>query len=357
MIARLGTKDLISYSAALLVLGLVIVVAMTGGHFKAVPVLLAAVATGCLFGFIFGLPRLVEFTAPPPGTAEKISGLTGDGQTPDKIEVSLKNDGWTNYNLVAISDWLTKAIIAVALVKLEAILTWIGTAGSQVSTAMAIKDGDAIGASILVLGFTLGFMSMYVFSRTRLARFFFEQSAYVRDMIKSAQETQRKLEINSNLLERMKRILPASDLAAIAATNSLYQDPPESYENARETIKMFFEGTEESFKKQHPRLNTLLACAYGQEFTHKTLQNATFDKKPLADSAFEAIQRAILGDGNQKHILRSFFDPTDINFNPSDADLVDFYHDEEIRVRFERVLCEAAATDEANAEEGVVGSQ
>jgi len=136
----------------------------------------AALLSGFLLGFIFGIPRVgsekvtAQAAAEPGGAHAAASEAQSSGVTP-------------NSNLVEISDWLTKIMVGVGLVELNSIPGKLGKLGYYLGPALRpahcdgsapcsdfIGNGQAASLVIIVFYFTLGFLWGYVWTRLYFQR-------------------------------------------------------------------------------------------------------------------------------------------------------------------------------------------
>lgn len=103
---------------------------------------LAALVSGGLLGFLFGVPRNLQ------------SGPSG-----------------MSTNLEQISDWLTKILIGVALIQLGSIGEGAGRLFGVVGAALGGgRDADLAAAAMLIFFAIVGFCIAYVIARTQLPR-------------------------------------------------------------------------------------------------------------------------------------------------------------------------------------------
>jgi hypothetical protein len=124
---------------------------------------LAAAMVGSITGFLFGLPRsartdVVTREANPPA---------GDSQ---RVAMESRSSGYrANTNLEDISDWLTKILVGVGLTQLSAIPSGFQSLVDAVKVAMGVgNDSAPIAGSVLVAYLLIGFLSTYLWARTRL---------------------------------------------------------------------------------------------------------------------------------------------------------------------------------------------
>src|SRR6266536_4604338 len=116
-------------------------------------VAMAAMVSGGLVGFLFGIPRSLQ--------------VDRDGAGPNSEPVR------PNTNLEQISDWLTKILVGVGLVQLGTIGSAAGRLIANVSTAFEPAAGaKVIAGSLLVLPSVAGFMIGYIGTRTWLFQLF-----------------------------------------------------------------------------------------------------------------------------------------------------------------------------------------
>lgn len=147
---------------------------LLGGHFflegnRALGILTflgvvgACFAGGAAIGFLFGFPRAEKYRFDKASTAEH---GTKDHNYSD------------NTNLEEISDWLTKIIVGLSLIKAHTIFTWIDQSAHSIASVYASKGTDhflsfyVFGYSIIVFYFLVGAGLSYVWSRTNLSIIF-----------------------------------------------------------------------------------------------------------------------------------------------------------------------------------------
>lgn len=149
----------------------------------------AALATGCLFGFLFGVPKVVSSgeyrlnKAPPAAEIEANEDPLLE-QTPGKggsqTSASSADGAITRFtpstNLSEVSDWLTKLLLGAGLVQ----LTHLGAPASaligSVAAGLVDESGSPSGAAqvtagaILIAYTVLGFLNGYVVTTLWYAR-------------------------------------------------------------------------------------------------------------------------------------------------------------------------------------------
>lgn len=178
----------------------------------------AALMLGGLGGFLFGIPR-------------RLQGDTTN--KPAKFEEG-ENSGETviyegNTNLEQISDWLTKIIVGVTLVKLADIVTELEKYGGNISSATGRPSDSAFSVGVMVFFFICGFLIGYLWSRLFLGRALTEA------------ESKRRLQRTLSKLQQQAQ----ADAAAIglARRQLALQEPAQSIEEIEKALR---EATDET---------------------------------------------------------------------------------------------------------------
>ena len=116
------------------------------GGFAGIAWSLAALASGCLTGFLFGIPRVFQ-------------------QDPDDNEAEYRQA--VNTNLEQISDWLTKIIVGMGLIHLQEIPGKFQSLAEFISNEADCSAASA--GSLLILFAVIGFFASYLLTRLYLA--------------------------------------------------------------------------------------------------------------------------------------------------------------------------------------------
>lgn len=152
------------------VLGIVIVFSVLDDWRKTFIVILwalACLAVGHLFGFLFGIPRVLKGgPATPQANASQGGTNIANGSVAEATPYEV------NTNLQDISDWLTKIIVGLGLVELSKLYTHLQTAAGFISTSLGGAGTEAISAGIIVYFTTLGFLGGYITTRLFLGAAF-----------------------------------------------------------------------------------------------------------------------------------------------------------------------------------------
>ena len=120
----------------------------------------ASLASGAAVGFLFGLPR-----------SEKYRFIKKEDADHTAKEYSYGD----NTNLEEISDWLTKIIVGISLIKIDTILEWIHLSARSIKNAFMQGCIDApflnayvFGYAVMILYFLAGGGLCYLWARTHL---------------------------------------------------------------------------------------------------------------------------------------------------------------------------------------------
>ncbi|MFI1435774.1 hypothetical protein [Streptomyces lydicus] len=154
---------------------------------------MSSAAAGAFLGFLFGVPRTLERKAK---AGNKKSAMEV------QIPAGAEQEFAPNTNLEQISDWLTKIIVGVGLIK-------IGTSGGPARRLIAVTSGGMGGgqaattiAASLIITFTVwGFMNSYLLTYMKIPSAF--RWAYG-GIIKKIKE---RPEIDARAIEVVNRVL------------------------------------------------------------------------------------------------------------------------------------------------------
>lgn len=313
----------------------------------------AMMVAGGLLGFLFGLPRDFAGDARP---AAKI-GTGGDDGEAEAGEAPARAPGgrWVNNNLIEVSDWLTKIVVGLGLVQFSEIVLWLGQTGELLGLAagLPIEVASVFGVCVILLNFVLGFLVVYLYSRTLLTVLFAtvsrqiddalarqlgeikEQQARELGQIKELQAEQRTF---TEAVQTEVRRYTEQAGGPVSVLPLLYEPAPEGFRRAEERAR---ELLREPAHATNGRLWGYLACALGQRVRWEAkhgVDRASLDA--LAQDALTAVEAAIRHDPTTRTWLRSMWDPEDRAHNPVDDDLVVFWRDDAWRADFESALAD-----------------
>jgi hypothetical protein len=162
--------------------------------------LLAAVAAsviGGFFGFLFGIPRVL---------AE--GGVPTDGAPETRLARS-------NTNLEQVSDWLTKIVIGATLVQIQQIPGQVSAFAAFIDNRYGPGVGPVVAAVVVAFAF-LGFLVLYVQTRTFLAILFARTELVMGNTVLAAAEVSTLEQAAQRALMTGQTPGPASPAVVIA---------------------------------------------------------------------------------------------------------------------------------------------
>lgn len=154
----------LSFFLLIVLLAGILLVVGEGALRRAGSVLLAiccSLTVGGLIGFLFGIPRAL---AAAPDVAAPVDP---QNEAPAPAVARRSHSGFShNTNLEQISDWLTKIIVGVSLVQARDIAEEIGALSRLAANAWSWPDGAVVAGFLLVGCALIGFLSVYIWTRT-----------------------------------------------------------------------------------------------------------------------------------------------------------------------------------------------
>jgi hypothetical protein len=150
----------------------------------------ASFAVGCLFGFIFGIPRTLS--SPEDGGT-----VLSDGRR--KVA--------PNTNLEQISDWLTKILVGVGLVELGQIGPGISHLAAGVAPSLGNDETGYPVAITIMVSFTIaGFIGSYLFTRLRLENSF-SLATFVARKVKQVEQVKKDFDEEAQAAARAEALV------------------------------------------------------------------------------------------------------------------------------------------------------
>lgn len=182
----------------------------------------AALLTGGLLGFLFGVPHTRD-----ERTRESSSEM--DGHPNEQSTKPGRKESSTTYrantSLEQISDWLSKMLVGVGLVEIKIIPGRLKALATYVASGLGKTESAEVFALTIIVYFSVcGFVFGFLWARLYLARWFREA-----DEIQILGEKINRLESQQQA--------DARALAVISQLNRQPEDPPLTEEEVTEMIK------------------------------------------------------------------------------------------------------------------------
>jgi hypothetical protein len=241
----------------------------------------AALTSGAIFGFLFGIPRAVQ----------DAKSSDQSGQVDSLYQV--------NTNLEQISDWLTKIIVGVGLVELYKIPPEFGKIAAYVAPAFGSpRIPSGLAAIVLAYFLVIGFLGAYLWTRLLLT-------------------------LEFTRADRAARQSPAFYEGLVQGL--LYQPGPDGFQAAIQNAEEYMR----RFGKNNWRVWRSLACAYGQKYSYMQLEGTPPDELArVRNKALEAVKYILFLNANEREGIRALWDP---NRATDDDDLTPFFADEDFK--------------------------
>lgn len=126
---------------------------------------LAALLTGALLGFLFGIPRTPQKATVDSATTPGVTAVHRGGYEPSN-------------NLEQVSDWLTKILVGAGLVQLDDLREELSAIGGRVGAAVGADAASAITQLTIVVFSIIGFLAGFLWTRVHYGAIqFFADSA------------------------------------------------------------------------------------------------------------------------------------------------------------------------------------
>jgi tetratricopeptide (TPR) repeat protein len=136
----------------------------------------AAGASGAIFGFLLGIPKVATLSA----RSDRVETTTDASALPRRYEASTA--------LEEISEWLTKIVVGLGLVEFGAIVGNLNLLAGRAAplfaeTKLPTDALTIITIAILLTNFLLGFSAAYIFTRMFLVSAFFRVDVVNQDLL------------------------------------------------------------------------------------------------------------------------------------------------------------------------------
>lgn len=211
----------------------------------------AALTSGAILGFLFGIPRAIQ----------QVKSGESDGGQLDRMYQA-------NTNLEQISDWLTKIIVGVTLIEIAKIPGKFMNLSDYVASAFGTPPVPSSLAAVALTYFAVtGFWGAYLWTRVFLAPEF-------------------------TWAEIATRQSPAFYEGLVEAL--LYQPEPQGFEQAINRGEEYIR----RIGQDNWRVWRSVACAYGQKYGHLNEQQKpnsadTQEMQKTQDQALDAVKRVL----------------------------------------------------------------
>lgn len=145
----------------------------------------ASLAGGSAIGFLFGLPRSTKYKV----------FKSEDGSINNNADSAYSD----NTNLEEVSDWLTKIIVGLSLVKFQTILFWIDKAAHNFEKVVQLSCNDflineyLLGYCTIIFYFLCGGGLVYIWSRVNLHVIFTDSRLALAERGKAIAEKEKQL--------------------------------------------------------------------------------------------------------------------------------------------------------------------
>ncbi|MHA6347666.1 hypothetical protein [Roseivivax sp. CAU 1761] len=307
------------------VFSLAVILALQKGAMGAIGVSFISFATGVsagvFLGFLFSVPRILSSPEVASENAAHAIRSTGKDVGANLLQ--------TNSNLEKISDWLTTMIVGVALINASEIFGFFAKYSAYLQMFSGHAGGGAsflpvVGTLLLVVGFTAGFLAMYLITRLKLASVMADEERKLRNGLPQDTEN-RVLNIAKDLGDQVpeaKTITTTGRIysaEAVALMNRLlYKE--DGYKRAIEISDSLL-GT---LATEDPNFWFLRAAAFGQKVSELKRNGDTKEKDQARQEALQAARRAVMLNARFKSELKRISNP-----RGPDDDLADLAHDDE----------------------------
>jgi hypothetical protein len=302
-------------------------------------IFLAAFAAGCFLGFLFGLPRVPQDSAPPPAPANASTSLSSTPSGPNAPAAAAPQGQVTrakllqsNTNLERISDWLTTMLVGATLVEIHNINDALVMFRDFLqSSATVFHEGGkasagvlpAVGPIVLVFGAVCGFVYMYLNTRLVLVKLFAAIEKFLSSDTALPQPQQRAVAAFAHREDGdgfvQKTMAAKKNVTVEDALNLMFD--------------MLYKGNPDPIIDLGTQLSTTdavrrpdywfyLAAAFGQRLHRPDLSDS--DRLSARDNALDCARRAVAIDPSYRNRLWSISDP-----NSSDDDLAPLRNDPE----------------------------
>ncbi len=168
---------------------------------------------GASIGFLFGLPRINRNTVITNGSAETI-----------------RNGNYNeNTNLEEVSDWLTKIIVGLTMVKINTILSWIDSGANTLSRSLSTDHFSAYGFAYasIVFYFLAGCGMSYYWTRVFFWRILEQNKREVERLSKDEISEKQALanpDLSRNTRSNLENFVETNDVESSFISKAILAD-------------------------------------------------------------------------------------------------------------------------------------
>src|SRR5262245_19218944 len=130
---------------------------------------LGILLSGSLLGFLFGIPKLLQYGILYPRWASPSGQAVPAGAHTDANQW---HDLRVNTNLEQISDWLTKIIVGLVFIHLYWLPSTIDRVATYIAESLGGEQQQFLAVGMMLYFFTLGFLGFYLITRTYFTKLF-----------------------------------------------------------------------------------------------------------------------------------------------------------------------------------------
>ena len=121
---------------------------------------IAWMASGFLFGFLFGIPKSLQRKSASEDSESKSNQTDGTAQNGNSSEILR-----VNTNLEEISDWLTKVLVGATLTQVVRIPRYVSTVANFMAGNSSSDIQSSFSAALLIYFGSVGFLAGYLLTR------------------------------------------------------------------------------------------------------------------------------------------------------------------------------------------------
>jgi hypothetical protein len=168
----------------------------------------AAVVSGGLVGFLFGIPHVKSAT---------VDGKTSGGSRSEDASAAINDDRYSpSTSLEQIADWLTKIIVGVGLIDFHRLTVKLEILAAAIQSAMNVTgSGYAFGLSLILYFGICGFTFAFLWSRLYLPDWFREADA-VKELRAEVSDLAKQQRLHDDTIAFILRAIASDSTKAVS---------------------------------------------------------------------------------------------------------------------------------------------